>query len=220
MYLKTLGLFHHRNAIVVMATTYYLKFVNQTNNWWHFGVYQKFPKAAGLDSVVWREEGVPTNGVAEINWSEDYGVAITNFDGKNVTAKQNVDAKLGSVYNVVTKDDIIGIEAAPISTNKPCDIIALANNTNPATPVNMGFTVNGSIIAYHSNVGGRQSSNYQVHSKHYVALFRDVKVGDLVTYDVSMVDPVEVDYSHGNTRATVTAYIDAGNLMTNVEYSP
>ena len=200
-------------------TTYYMKFVNQTNDWWHFGVYQTFPESPGLESVVWKEEGVPTGGQSEISWKMDYGVSITNFNGKNVAAKQIVSANLGCDYQVITKDGIIGIDSAAISTSEPADIIALTNNTNPATPVDMGFALDGAIIAFNGNVGGKQSSNYQVHSKYYVALFRDVKVGDLVTSDIS-VAPIVVEYQQGNTHATVTAFIDAGNTLTKVAYSP
>ena len=147
-----------------MATTYYMKFVNQTSDGWHFGVYQTFPDAVGLESVVWKEEGVPTGGQVQISWTMDYGVSITNFDGKNVSAKQIVSAKLGNGYQVVISDDIIGISPTPISS-QPADIVALINKTNPATPVNMGFALSGSIIASHSSaVGG---SNYQVHPKYY-----------------------------------------------------
>ena len=83
------------------ATTYYMKFVNQTKDGWHFGVYQTFPDAAGLENVVWKEEGVPINGQVQISWTMDYGVSITNFDGKNVSAIQIVSAKLGNGYQVV-----------------------------------------------------------------------------------------------------------------------
>ena len=146
--------------------TYHMKFLNETNDWWHFGVYQTFPKSTGLESVVWKEEGLPTNSQVEIHLKMAYGVSITNFDGNNVSSRQTVGVRLGSGYQVITTNDIIGIDSTPISNNEPEDIIALTNNTDPATPVDVGFAWSGSIIASHSAVGGKQASNYQVHPKY------------------------------------------------------
>ena len=200
-------------------STYNLKFVNSSNDWWHFGVYQTFPDAPGLESIVWRENGLPTGSQAEIHWNMDYGVSITNFDGANVSAVQTISAQLGETYQVVIKDGITGIDSTPIAAGGPPDIVSLKNNTTPAKAIDMGFALNGSIIAAQKAVGGQQSSNYQVHPKYYVALFRNVQVGDLVTSDVT-VAPIMVEYTQGNTHATVTAYIDAGNTKTKVEYAP
>ena len=202
-----------------MVTTYYLKFVNLTNDWWHFGAYQTFPDAPGLESVIWKEYGLPTNGQVQIHWNMEYGVAITNIDGRNVSALQIVSAQLGEMYQVITRDGITGIDSNPIFTGGRSDIVSLRNNTSPAKDIDMGFALDGSIIAAQKDVGGQQQANYQVHPKYYVALFRNVQVGDLVTSDIT-VAPIAVEYTQGNTHATVTAYINAGNTETKVEYTP
>ena len=62
----------------------------------------------------------------------DYGVAITNFEGTNVTASQIVSGKLGDTYHVVTMDSITGIDSTPIATDGPSDVISLTNKTTPA----------------------------------------------------------------------------------------
>lgn len=201
-------------------TTYYMEFVNDSEDWWHFGVYQEYPDGAGLDSVVWQEQGVPNEGgKAIIHWEMDYGVSITDFIRDNVQASQTVPAQLGNTYQVIIRDNITGIDPTPISTGGNPSIVTLKNNTSPAKSIDMGFALSEKLIAAQPSVGGQQSSNYQVHPVYWVALFRNVKVGDLVTSNVT-VAPIAVEYTQGNTRAKITAFMDSGNTLTKVEFFP
>ena len=161
------------------------------------GFTQKYPNSPGLESIVWRENGLATGGQSEINWTMNYGVAITNFEGSNVTASQIVSGKLGNTYQVIIKDGITGIDSSPIASDGPASIVKLQNNTAPAKKVDMGFSLDGDIITAQKDVGGKQASNYEVHPTYYVALFRNVKVGDLVTSDVTTA-PQIIEYKQGN----------------------
>lgn len=97
-------------------------------------------------------------------------------------------------------------------------IIRLKNNTDP---VDVGFSLGEDIIAAQRELGGQQEAKYEVtpNPKYYVALFTDVKKGDLVSSEAANA-PIMVEFKDGNTHAKVTAYIDAGNTETTVDYSP
>ena len=198
-------------------TTYYMKFINSTKDWWHFGVYQTFTDSLGLDSVIWRDEGLPNDAHVVIQWEMNYGVALTEFGGNRYSTIQVVDASLGDTYQVISRDDITGISSDPLHTGGSHDIIGLKNNTYPAESVDIGFALSGAVIGAQRNVGGQQQIYYQVNPKYHVALFHDSHVGDLV-YPGITTAPIEVEYKNGYTFATVTAYNDAGNTCTTVDY--
>lgn len=199
-------------------TTYSMEFVNNSDCWWHFGVYKEFPEASDLDAVVWQEQGVPNGGArARIDWKINYGVAMTEFiKQRNVEALQMVRAQLGNTYEMVTREGITGINSTPIATDGPPNVVSLKNNAEDS--VNIGFALDNSVIAALKDMNGLQLCNYQVNSKYWVALFREVRVGDLVGSSI-FVSPIVVQYLEGNVHAKITAFVKSGETLTKVEYS-
>ena len=195
---------------------------NATDQPWHFGVYQKNPASPGLSSVAWQVRGVPpkqgdTPASAQVNWNMSYGLCIADFDQdeRTFTGSQMAPANLGNKYKVESLDGIPSISTTPTGTGSP-DQITLKNTTAPVTPLTMGFTLGGNIIAVEKAVGGAQETIYRVHPTYYVACYRNIVLGQLVDEGV-VIGPVEVKYEGGANKATVQASKDAaGNYHINV----
>ena len=66
---------------------------------------------------------------------------------------------------------------------------------------------------------GGESVQFFVHPTYYVALFREIQVGELVTSDIA-ISPIQVKFDSGFKNATVTAVNDGGTYKLNApEYS-
>ena len=81
-------------------TMYMIRFKNETKYSYHFGVYQILPLSAGLKSVMWKCEAVPSYGSAQVNWSLNYATAVTEWELNDTvcTGKQIVHAVNGKTY--------------------------------------------------------------------------------------------------------------------------
>ena len=189
-----------------MAEHYTMKFVNATDNQFFFGVYQKYPHSPGLKSIAWQVRGVPPAGAipstAQVDWDMLYGVAITDFDAEchdSYTGQQVKNADLGSKYKVVMVQDIPDIEddTGSVGTSQ----ITLTNRTH--LKMDLGFALGNSLVTSEEG-GGGESANFEVHSTYYVALFHNIKEGQLVSSDI-FAGPVEVSFQNGYKIATIEA---------------
>jgi hypothetical protein len=194
-----------------MATTYNVHFVNNTKEAYHFAIYQKYPEAPGLKSVAFQVRGVPANGKADATWNMTFGTAITDFDpnGKNWTGQQIQNAQLGKQYEIkMVEGDIPTIDANPTGSASN-GIILLRNATNRS--LNVGFTIDRSLIAV-QEVHGGETSEYYVHPTYYVAVYRNIKKGSMVDSGV-VIGPVELKFADGYTSYSVEAAIDGGQYV-------
>ena len=188
---------------------------NATDQAWHFGVFQKQPSSPGLSSVAWQVRGIPPKlnevvPTAEVSWTLEYGVCITNFDknDRKYTGMQLSTASLGSKYKVITIDGIPSISPVPTGTGS-ADQIVLQNNTGPpAMKLSMGFTLENKIVVVEDEVGGLQKTIFRVHPTYYVACYRNIVPGQLVDEGV-VIGPVEIKYDAGFHAAIVEAFKDA-----------
>ena len=138
-----------------------------------------------------------------------YGVSIVNWHKYNgtYTGEQIVTAQLGKTYEVVlTEGTIPAINSIPICTETDSGLIGFKNNTN--RPLDMGFTIDGSLIAV-QNVCGGETIFFDVHPTYYVACYRSLQRGQLVDSVVAL-SPVEVKYEDGYTYCEVEAAISNG----------
>ena len=195
---------------------YKIKCVNATNENYYFAIYQTFPTSPGLKSVAWKTRRLPKRGsvptVADIDWVMKYGVAITNWDENldKFTGSQQINAQLGEIYQVAAEDEFPVIDPTSIGKTSAGQIVFRNNTKTPfAMDLNMGFTLDGNIIASKRDVHPHESTLFDVHPVYYAACYRNIELGQLVDSGIAL-GPVEVAFKDGSTSMTVEAYIDNG----------
>ena len=200
---------------------YFINFINDTDENYFFGVYKQFPDSPKIKSIAWQVRRVSKRGsiptTSKVSWTMSYGIAIANWDQnqKRYTGTQKVDADLGDVYEVVSKDDLPNIDPKSTGSTLPGQILFENNTKNPAMNVHMGFTVANNIIAIQSEVHSGNKAIFNVHPAYYVSLYRNIKLGQLVTSGV-VFGPVEVEFKNGLTSIGVEAYMDNGSYKLEV----
>ena len=194
------------------ATEYEIQFKNSSNNAYHFGVYQDYPKSPGLKSVVWQVRGLPKNSRNKITWQMNYGVAIAGWDknDESYSGLQIVPAELGKAYQVnIQQVNIPGIDHHPVQTDNHLEStnqIKLHNNTSQK--FDLGFALDGNLIAVTPSCGN-QWANFIVHPSYYVALYRDVKLGKLIDSSIQ-VGPVKIEFDSGSRKVLVECVTELG----------
>ena len=198
---------------IIMATNYTVRFKNSTQNAYHFAVYQKYPASPGLDSVAWQVRGLGPGATNRVDWTLDYQVAIANWDvnGGLYSGVQMAPATLGQFYEVITEEsDIPVINTAATQTDGP-GLIKLQNNTNPPKSVSMGFAISNTLVAAEKQVGAGECVEFSVHPQYYVACFRAIKQGQLVSEGIEL-GPVTLEFQNEYTDYTVEATTVAGRV--------
>ena len=200
---------------------YTINFINDTDENYFFGVYQKFPNSPGIQSIAWQVRRVSKRGsiptTSKVSWTMSYGIAIANWDQnqKEYTGSQKVDTDLGNVYEVVSEGEFPNINPKSTGTTSKGQILFENNTKNPAMDLDMGFTVANNIIAIQPKVHSGNKAIFEVHPAYYVCLYRNIKVGQLVTSGV-VFGPVEVEFKNGLTSIGVEAYMDNGSYKLEV----
>ena len=152
------------------AASYEIQFKNKSNKTYHFGVYQKYPNAPGLKSVVWQARGLGPNSTNKVTWQMNYGVAISDWDenDESYSGLQIVPAELGKAYEVnMVQTSIPVINTTPVDTDGHStspDQIKLNNSTSQK--FNLGFAVDGNLIAVTPSCGN-QWADFIVHPSYY-----------------------------------------------------
>lgn len=193
------------------GTQYQIQLENNTDQSYHFAVYQKFPDSSGLKSLAWqvrrlaKKHSSPTT--STITWTLDYGIAISQWDedGKSYSGLLHQDASLGMEYVAyMDSDGDPDIDPHPQSTTEKGQV-TFFNGNKPPKPqtLPLGFTVHGDIIAVQNTKPG-ESAQFHVHPTYFVACYRNIKKGNLVDSDV-MLKPVKVSFED-TTVMKVTAY--------------
>ena len=197
-----------------MATNYTVQFKNSTQKAYHFAIYQKYPYRPGLDSVAWQVRGLGPNAVNRVDCSLDYQVAIANWDanGRQYSGIQMQPATMGQFYEVTTTEsDIPVINVPPTQTDGP-GLVKLQNNTNPAQAVTMGFAIGNMLVAVEKDVQSGEVVEFSVHPQYYVACYRAIKPGQLVSEGVEL-GPVTLEFKNECTDYTVEARTVAGRIV-------
>ena len=201
---------------------YSIRFINDTDQDYYFAIYQDFPDSPGLRSIAWQVRRLPRRGSApttsKVSWTMSYGISIANWDSdeKEYTGEQQQDADLDNTYEVINRDDFPSINPESIGRTAEGQIL-FKNNTKPpnAMDLDMGFTVAGNIVAVQPKVHSLEATIFDVHPSYYVALYRKIKLGQLVDSGV-VVGPVDVKFTDGKTRKSVSAYMNAGQYKLKV----
>ena len=197
-----------------MSTSYTLRLKNSTGNAYHFAVYQKYPNSPGLESVAWQVRGLGPGASNRVDWSLNYQIAIADWDPNNgqFSGVQICPASLGMTYEVTTaQGDIPVINTTPVYSTGP-GLIKLQNNTKPPQAVTMGFALSKDLVAVEKQVQAGECTEFSVHPTYYIACFREIKQGQLVSEGVK-VGPVIVEFQDQFTDYTVEAATVAGRVV-------
>ena len=201
-------------------THYTIHLANDTDTSYSFGIYQEYPDSPGLLSVVWKVKGLPAKGAAPtrdmVEWDMNYGLATTFKDSKDVFhAKQTIRADLGTTWQIAPDaNGTAAIKSLAVAAKNPAQIVV---KNNMGEGISAGFTLADNLITVRIFHGG-ESVNFFVHPTYYVALFRQVKVGQLVTSNIAT-SPVKIEFGSFKT-ASVTAVNHGGTYkLTGPKYS-
>ena len=186
-----------------MATRYNVVFKNNTEEAYHFAIYQEFPDAPGLRSVVFQVRGVPSKGLSEATWDMKFETALTkshpNADKWSTSQIQPADLQEKYEVRIVDKDvPSINPEPVGIAGDR---MILLKNTTKKALSV--GFAIDGSLIGVQKVQEG-ETSEYYVHPTYQIAVYNDINKGSAVDSGVVM-GPVTLEFADGYTKYEVEA---------------
>ncbi len=198
------------------SENYTIKLVNTTETDLNFAVYQR-NVAWETREVVNKEEGGPTPN-AEIDFTLTYGVALARWNSgdEKYTLVEIEHAALGKTYQVNKSEGQLAIVSNP-DLKVPSSRIALKNNSGET--LNMGFALNGLLVAA-QNVNIGETIEYFAQHIYYVATYsRSIDEGELI-FPNAVLGPVTVDYSDGHAVAEVEAVKIEGKPILKVSTYP
>ena len=167
-----------------------------------------------MDSVAWQVRGLGPGANNRADWSLDYQVVITKWDKNDgqYSGGQKKTAILGQSYQVVTDGtDIPAIDRTPTGPAGK-GVITLKNNTHPAKKVTMGFAIDRKLVAAEKDVDAGEIVEFKVHPKYYIACYRAIEEGQLVSEGV-VLKPVTLEFQNEYTDYTVEAVSVAGEIV-------
>ena len=194
-----------------MATRYNVVFKNNTEEAYHFTIYQEYPDSPGLGTLAFQVRGVPSRGRNDATWDMKFATAVIKWDTYNNkwSAIQIQHAELKNKYEVkMVQQDIPSIDPEPVDTTGD-KMILLKNATNKT--LNLGFAIDGALIAVQEAHGG-EIIKYYVHPTYYIAVYRNIQEGSMVDSGVVM-GPVTLEFADGYTSYEVEAAIDGGKYI-------
>ena len=194
-----------------MATQYNVLFKNNTEEAYHFAIYQEFPDAPGLRTLAFQVRGVPSEGTGVATWDMIFQTAVTKWDpdGEKFSGLQERSADLQKKYEVRMVDkDIPSINPEPVGIAGD-GIILLKNETNKT--LSLGFAIDRSLVGV-QEVHAGETSEYYVHPTYYIAVYRNIQEGSMVDSGVVM-GPVTLEFADGYTSYEVEAAIDGGKYI-------
>ena len=202
-----------------MDTFCKLNLKNTTDKSYHFVVCQGSP-VDDLRSLAWKALSIPPASTSSLVWRLSYGVAILKWDpeAQIYSGQQIRPAELGGSYEVrMTAGDTPDISPCPADDGDDDfpDMITLTNNTNQK--LDLGFVVDGSLIAVASVEGGESTMFYKHQTYSIVCYNHSVEEGELMDVDEeAVVYSVEVEFENADytdTAYTVEAVEESGRFF-------
>jgi rhizosphere induced protein len=194
------------NAAGLANTIYSVDFQNSTPDTWTLSVYQTLPSSPGLKSVSWKQTTVPKNGESGVQWDISYLVGIANYKqqgGKGVyKASQKLSTQLGSKWACRFLDNTqqlfeIGSTAA--------GQVVIENQSGDFA--NLGIGMDGDLALVQSDVYSGNSAQFEVTPTYWVALYKDVVQGEVISGN-QIHGPIKTVFPSGVTQLTYEAYVD------------
>ncbi|MGE8534565.1 MAG: hypothetical protein ACN6OJ_08275 [Chryseobacterium sp.] len=191
--------------------TYSVNFENQTPDTWTLCVYQLLPDTMNVDVVAWKLVKVPANSISSIKWETADLVCIADYKhtgGKGYFMPyQYMRSYLGEKWNCVVKD---GIKQLEDGGKGPEGQLLLFNNALQLA--NLGIGMDHDITAVKRNVYSGTMVQFVVKPKYYVALFDDIRKGQIIRGD-QINGPLEVNFQNGQYEKSYVARIEGSTFI-------
>lgn len=192
-------------------TIYSVDFANETNETWTLAVYQELPNSPGLDSVSWKQTTVPTSGDSGVQWEIQYLACLANYrqdGGKGVyKASQKLGTNLGQKWQCKSQDGVQQLFTDGKTTDGQ---LLIANNS--LLLANLGIGMDGDISLVKRGVYSGNSAQFTVKPKYYVALFKDLTQGEIISGN-QIHGPIEIVFSGGQVTKEYVARIEGESFV-------
>ncbi|CCE10147.1 hypothetical protein BRAS3843_40005 [Bradyrhizobium sp. STM 3843] len=199
-------------------TTYSVDFENRTPDTWTMSIYQTLPTSPGLKSLSWKQTTVPKNGESGVEWSISYLVGIANYKqigGKGVyKASQKLGTQLGQKWACRFQD---GAQQLFEDGSANPGQVLIQNKSGDLA--NLGIGMDGDLALVQSNVYSGNSAQFEVAPVYWVALYKDVVQGEVISGN-QVHGPLQVVFPGGVTHLTYEAYIDGNEFVFGLKGGP
>ncbi len=199
---------------------FYVNFENKSDRTWSMAVYQTLPNSVGLDSVAWKMSTVPTGGSSGVEWALNYNVALADYQQDTplgvYKASQTLSADLGYEWDIVYIDGCQQLVMVKALSSDLQDHIVINNKSGLEANPGIGMSGQGSV--FKRNVLSNASAQFKVTPTYWIGLFRDVKLGEVISSNVEY-GPFKIKFSGGVNCATITAERDADSIESNIVYT-
>ncbi len=199
---------------------FYVNFENKSDRTWSMAVYQTLPNSVGLDSVAWKMSTVPTGGSSGVEWALNYNVALADYQQDTplgvYKASQTLSADLGYEWDIVYIDGCQQLVMVKALSSDLQDHIVINNKSGLEANPGIGMSGQGSV--FKRNVLSNASAQFKVTPTYWIGLFRDVKLGEVISSNVEY-GPFKIKFSGGVNCATITAERDADSIESNIAYT-
>ncbi len=194
------------------GTVYHVDFQNDTPDTWTLAVYQTLPSSPGLDSVSWKQTTTPRRGESGVEWSVNYLVGIVDYKqdgGKGVyKASQKLGTNLGQAWEARMEAGAQQLFEAGNAPEK--GQVVITNRSGKLA--NLAIGMDGDIALVQPNVYGGNAAQFTVTPTYYVALFKDIVKGQIISGN-QVHGPLQVVFRGGATTVTYRASIDGANFV-------
>lgn len=192
-------------------TTYTVNFANETPDKWTMCVYQELPGSTGLDSVAWKQTTVPTQGESGVQWSIQYLACLANYQqtgGRGVyKASQKLGTDLGKKWKCIYNENVQELQSDGTTTDG--QLLILNESLKLA---NLGIGMDGDISLVKKSVYSGNSAQFTVKPTYYVALFKDLTKGEVISGN-QIHGPLKIVFDGGQETKDYVAKIEGQTFV-------
>lgn len=193
------------------STIYTVDFINSTPDTWTLAVYQTLPSSPGLVSVSWKQTTVPRSADSGVQWSIDYLVGLPDYQqiGPKGVYKggQKLATNLGQKW--AARFESGAQQLFPIGSAGKGQVI-IDNQSGSLADLAIGM--DGDFALVQKGVYSGNSAQFEVTPTYWVALFKDVVKGEVISGG-QVHGPLQAKFSSGVTKITYKAYIDGNTFI-------
>jgi hypothetical protein len=189
------------------STTYSCDFQNDTPDTWTFCVYQTLPSSPGIQSVAWKQTTVPQSGESGVEWNISYLACLLNYrqsGGKGVyKASQKLTTNLGTAWKAVFENS--SQQLLPDGSAPQKNMVLIKNKSGQLA--DLGFGMDGDVSMVKSNVYSDNSAQFIVEPMYWVALFKDLVKGEVISGN-QIHGPLPAKFLGGFNNLSYRAWIE------------
>lgn len=197
-------------AAAAAGTVYSIDFENSTPDTWTLSVYQTLPASPGLKSVSWKQTTVPKSGESGVQWNVDYLVGIANYKQVGQKGVYKSSQKLGTALGTrwAARFESGAQQLFQDGTANPGQVI-IENQSGELA--NLAIGMDGDMALVQADVYSGNAAQFEVTPTYWVALFKDVVQGEVISGN-QVHGPIKAVFPSGKTSLTYVAYIDGSTF--------